>query len=273
MVIKEKLLGYSGCEVLLIENNNRIIVRKYADKKYSNRLKLQADKQNKFVSLFLKAPKIISFNDCKDGKYFIDMEYINGLNFNDYLLRKDIKSVKLLVDKLFNEILERKESGSIDLKKINKKLDSLNAYCSTPIIEQSMKYLRNFEWNTVKESYCHGDLTFENILVKNDDIYVIDFLDSFIDSKYIDIAKVLQDVDIYWSVRNKKIDSNLLIRYQVIKKALLSNLTIKEREVSYTLLLLNMLRILPYTKDDKTKQFIYKKIEFVNFILERGAYE
>ena len=84
---------------------------------------------------------------------------------------------------------------------------------------------------------------------------------------------MLQDVDIYWSVRNKKIDSNLLIRYQVIKKALLSNLTIKEREVSYTLLLLNMLRILPYTKDDKTKQFIYKKIEFVNFILERGAYE
>lgn len=273
MVIKEKLIGHSGCEVLLVENNGKNFVRKYCNKEYSQRLKLQAEKQVEFKSSYIKTPKVYVRDIFTKDKCFIEMEFINGLHFNDYILRKDIKYVKEFVEKLLDDILSREEFDNIDTEPIANKLDSLKKFCDSDEKKKSLKYLYTFDWNLIKKSYCHGDLTFENILIKNDEIYLIDFLDSFIDTKYIDIAKILQDIDVYWSLRNKEIDSNLLIRYQVIKKILLGKLTQNEKKICYTLLLINLLRILPYTSDEKTNNFLHKKIEYVNYILEENIYE
>ena len=40
---------------------------------------------------------------------------------------------------------------------------------------------------------CHGDLTFSNILFNGNNYYLIDFLDSFIESPLLDIVKLRQD--------------------------------------------------------------------------------
>lgn len=273
MIILERLKGHSGCEVYLLESNGKTFVRKFCKKEYAQRLKLQAEKQIEYKSLYIKKPKIFLYDSFIEDKYFIEMEFINGLHFNDYILRKDIKHIKEFVEKLIDDILNREELDNIDTDPIKSKLDSLKKFCNSTEKKKSLKYLYDFDWNFIKSSYCHGDLTFENILIKNDEIYLIDFLDSFIDTKYIDIAKILQDIDVYWSLRNKEIDSNLLIRYQVIKKILLSKLNQDEKKICYTLLLINLLRILPYTSDEKTNNFLHKKIEYVNYILEENIYE
>lgn len=47
--------------------------------------------------------------------------------------------------------------------------------------------------------YCHGDLTFANIIFVDKDIYFIDHLDSFIESPVIDLIKIYQDTLFNWS--------------------------------------------------------------------------
>ena len=46
---------------------------------------------------------------------------------------------------------------------------------------------------------CHGDLTFSNILFSGNDYYLIDFLDSFVESPLLDIVKIRQDSAYLWS--------------------------------------------------------------------------
>jgi aminoglycoside/choline kinase family phosphotransferase len=51
---------------------------------------------------------------------------------------------------------------------------------------------------------CHGDFTFSNILFGDNKIYLLDFLDSFIESPLIDIVKIRQDTCFKWSVMLEK---------------------------------------------------------------------
>lgn len=121
--------------------------------------------------------------------------------------------------------------------------------------------MTDYKWDYIQHSQCHGDLTLENIIVSNNDLYLIDFLDSFYDSWQIDIAKILQDIEIFWHYRKDKMDNNLFIRLLVLKRILLKKLIkIKDGEKIiesiYHILLLNLLRILPYTKDESTYDFL-----------------
>ncbi len=46
---------------------------------------------------------------------------------------------------------------------------------------------------------CHGDLTFSNMLFNGNNYYLIDFLDSFVESPLLDIVKLRQDSAYLWS--------------------------------------------------------------------------
>ena len=53
---------------------------------------------------------------------------------------------------------------------------------------------------TVSVGFCHGDLTFSNLLVnaKSRRIALFDFLDSFVESPLQDLAKLRQDTAYFW---------------------------------------------------------------------------
>ena len=112
-------------------------------------------------------------------------------------------------------------------------------------MDKSLSYLRSFDFSFVPRSSCHGDLTLENIIVTtNNELYLIDFLDSFYDSWMIDIAKLLQDLELKWSYRFSEDDSNREIRLLIAKEALLNRIRVMDngqeiiRNV-YSILLLN----------------------------------
>jgi len=65
----------------------------------------------------------------------------------------------------------------------------------------------------------------ENVLITPDkNIYLIDFLDSFFDSRMIDAAKILQDLETLRSYRHQKIDTTLSLRLSIAKQALIENI-------------------------------------------------
>ena len=72
-----------------------------------------------------------------------------------------------------------------------------------------------------KSTFIFLKATLENILITRDrKLYLIDFLDSFYNSWMIDVAKILQDVDLKWSYRNSETNQNLEIRLLIAKLSL-----------------------------------------------------
>ena len=139
--------------------------------------------------------------------------------------------------------------------------------------KQALEKLKAFDFSSVPISPCCGDLTLENIILSSSGVYVIDLLDSFCNSWMIDVAKLLQDIDLGWSYRHKERDCNLNLRLTMAKQNLLDNLFLMEDGVKniiviYHILLLNVIRIYPYTSDKKTLQFLDNALEKVLTIIK-----
>jgi len=110
------------------------------------------------------------------------------------------------------------------------------------------------------------------LITSDKKIYLIDFLDSFFDSWMIDVAKLLQDIELCWSYRYEKMSTNLSLRLTVAKEALLESILELENgetkiKYIYHILLLNVLRIVPYTKDSITKEFLQNALKYLIDIL------
>ena len=103
------------------------------------------------------------------------------------------------------------------------------------------------------------------MITENKRLYLIDFLDSFCNSYYFDVAKLLQDIELKWSYRNKPKDTNREIRLLIAKEMLINHFRMLPngqeilRDIYYVLLI-NLLRILPYTTDELTKKFLQNAI-------------
>ena len=122
-------------------------------------------------------------------------------------------------------------------------------------------------WDKFCVTPCHGDMTLENIIIKDGRLYLIDFLDSFYDCWIMDAAALLQDVQVMWSYRQARQDINTAIRLMIFRDIMID--MIREhagedfvQEIYYALLL-KLLRIYPYTSDEFTLSFLDNRIEAV----------
>lgn len=275
------LSWHSWCEISLYKDNDRFFIRKTAWRtSYNSRLKLQADKQNSFTSDKFFRPEI--FWEWYIWEiYYFDMEYLNCQTLASYMQSITVKEISTLVENAI-ETLDIKwekyldKTNEIFQKKLKSFRDSFNDI--TWIENESLTLLENFDFSVIPQSRCHGDLTLENILITPEKkIYLIDFLDSFFDSWMIDVAKLLQDLEIWWSYRYEEMNSTLSLRLAIAKQALLENILELENWKNkvwyiYHVLLLNILRIVPYTKDDVTKNFLQKSLKHVIDILDSNKF-
>tara|TARA_R110000765_G_scaffold24535_2_gene61337 strand:- start:3173 stop:3901 length:729 start_codon:yes stop_codon:yes gene_type:complete len=235
--------GHSGCSLELIGKD---IVRKTSHSfTYNSRLFAQVQKQKSFCHTVIQTPSIIN-TGVRDGLFFCDMEYIRGVSFQDYCSAKSYSDIKELFSKLIVRSTETKDFT----EDIYKKCLSLENF--------PMNLLSKVSWNLPVGS-CHGDLTFENILIKEKEIYVIDFLDSFIDSPAMDHSKLMQDTFCAWSFEGK----NSTPWHHLY---LLNNIIQSKR--NYILLLIHLYRILPYG-DKKIKNLVKCKIQKVKETLKK----
>ena len=115
----------------------------------------------------------------------------------------------------------------------------------------------------VPYSFCHGDLTFTNIIFHPNRLYFIDFLDSFIDSYLVDFAKLKQDLYYCWNLRVQKID-NLRIHqiYSYIWQNLESRYSNHLNTMAFKIIdAMNLLRIKPYLTDESYRSILKILIE------------
>lgn len=237
--------GGSYAKTFLIKKNNKLVVRKEVSKNVDylrgecvlkgQYLWLKFANKNS-----LSVPKTLNFNKNKT-KIFYDMQYINNSNlFSSLYLNKNKTKIfekildninlfhkkNLKIEKankyLFNYLYKKKVIPSVKLMDSfsdgkallkrkyfiinNQKCLNILSYLNN--IYKSKKGKKKFlkeRFDSKIKSIIHGDLTFENILIRKNNFYFIDPLGSFMDqnfngnflkrsSIYFDLAKMCQSI-------------------------------------------------------------------------------
>ncbi len=269
--------GHSGCQIFLIEDDDgQVFVRKISkDVDYNERLEVQSKKQASFLGDPIRAPRVLDHGYTDDGLYFFDMEYVQGVTLAEYIKTMEIGKVKGIVESLVNSIVSNTPvaflENTVSVEEIfRKKLSDLREKLkdkNNAVINHSLDLLERHDWHKLTPSQCHGDMTLENIIVKDDRLYFIDFLDSFYDSWFLDIGTLLQDVQVMWSYRfEKDVNMNTVLRLIVFRDLLLDE--IRKVNTDYVLeiyysLLQKLIRIYPYTKDELTYNYLNEKTAIV----------
>lgn len=267
-----QLIGHSGCPLILQDNNNRLEVIKISKNiEYNNRLKAQYEKQQSFSHELFYVPAIFDSKINTDGLFQFNMEYVSGVRLADKFHTIAISSLPDIAD-IFEKLIPNKQifdpkAKEIFQDKINNLKKSIEV--ENPVIAEAIIILESYDWKYCMNTTCHGDLTLENIIVSNEKYYLIDFLDSFYDSWMMDFAKLFQDCECFWSYRHStKEDVNLDIRLSIFKQLLSESiLSLPDgKEIFktiYYILLMNLVRIVPYSKDQETNVFLDKSIQKV----------
>jgi len=257
--------GLSGCQIELLNDD---VLRKYSSsEEYNQRLLSQIKKQSLFSHFILQnieAPRVYSIH--QNEIYSFDMEYVSGFSFDEYFSHANTKQVDYVVDSLYgyfdflisnSRTYHKQVSKSIILGKLyninSQQKDFLNHLINEVIVDE-MK---------VPYSFCHGDLTFANIIFHSNRLYFIDFLDSFIDSYLVDFAKLKQDLYYCWNLKVQNI-TNLRIHqiysyiWNMIETRYGGHLNTKAFKV---LDAMNLLRIEPYLTNDKQSSILKTLVE------------
>jgi hypothetical protein len=270
--------GHSGCRIQIKRNNTRLIVEKAAvDTRYSDRLKLQIQKQHRArvenVLPFIRIPEIL-YEDESSSLYRAEMEYVyfyNSLTFFSSASRPAIDSVANLIFAFIDAEIDSSISLRIPKQLVIDKIESIRASLLNTLAFP--RYESLLDW-LVKDvtirphielpvGRCHGDLTFSNIMIARDasSLALIDFLDSYLDSPIIDLAKLRQDTLFQWTLlMGEGVEDG--VRFTQIMRYLDRQVSNKYRVYDWynrnidMLLAVNMLRIAPYAQTSAVHDFL-----------------
>lgn len=271
-MINKNLGGHSGCQILLMEENGTTFVRKISSNTtYNKRLEEQCYKQQIYKNPKIRVPHVLATGFTDDNLFYFDMEYVRGISLSEYIQTIDVSKIDSLVDLIVNNIVDISNSSTEDISNIfsDKLADLKEKMNDIPEAENGLlvlDMLSKHDWSSFTPSMCHGDLTLENIMIKGDDIFLIDFLDSFHDSWILDLGKLMQDIECMWSYRYLQMDVNTAIRLRIFRDLLITKVEINNPKILvdiYYALLLHLVRIYPYAKDQVTFDFLANQTQCV----------
>ncbi len=274
------LKGNSGCN---IEQQGDIVI-KTAIGSYAPRLREQAQKQycatqwSGIRNVVVGTPVLNIKEDLvgNDLKVTVTMPFIEGDTLAEELLKyKGISSAEDLGSFIKSNFSFGKIYNSKAIFK--NKIDDMIK--KTPELQNELQeFWKEFEHDLedIRGGYCHGDLTLENVIVGHKKsirfLYLIDFLDSFIDTPYVDIATVLQDSLCHWSYRYMELDEDdkkYLKRFTVQFLDKVGGTFGPTMKKILIFLLFKIYRIVPYAKDDVTKHWCEDNIKYVKSLFDK----
>lgn len=271
--------GHSGCSVNIIrEGKKLLIIKETNDCKYVSRLEKQAIKQkqaSEFEYQFVRVPLIYDIQKG-DSSLLIKMEYVYSKNYIEHFeaagfeqIEYFINAMKLFLEKEISHSPIQSVSKAVINNKFNdvkQKIES-NSLLNSDSIINNILLQSQYIFNELPEvlnlpvGKCHGDLTFSNILFNGNNCYLIDFLDSFIESPIMDMVKLRQDSAYRWStlMYTGVYDE---IRLKIVSDKIDEELTNYFSRYEWYLLyyrsfqIMNFLRILQYAKEEKVINYL-----------------
>jgi aminoglycoside phosphotransferase len=206
------LTGHSGCSVSLCLQGDRYFVRKVsASPAYNQRFQLQIEKQNALAAV-IETPRVLQQGEAGDLLWY-DMEYIRGHGFVSFAPLQAVSSIPSIVERVTDPLqrMATTANGCLDPALFHAKIADLKtSIAKSPFYETEAEFLDALldrlaaqPWCGIPRTMCHGDLTVENMLIRDDgSIVFIDLLDGNLESVWMDVAKLIQDLESGWSLRN-----------------------------------------------------------------------
>jgi len=277
-----KLKGHSDFKLELIADFNRYMVKKSGKSRLIKQYEKQREmktliEKNQELSYLFEVPSVIMAEQGSEyQECYFTMPFYNGKNILDVLEYGDITELDSLIHKLFiylNWELDNSKDWDVKNAIITKLYDikgKINDPKITEIIKSLLGIVELSSDVTVPVGICHGDFTFSNMIFTNK-IILIDFLDSFVESPIQDIAKILQELRLKWTLlmdNPKERDlTKIKIGYNYLYKEIYEILHALYEEylpVIELFYMITLLRIIPYTsKDSAIYDILTKEIERV----------
>lgn len=272
-----KKYGYSGDLVFPRVYRNAQYVVKRSTKNKDRLIKCaHLQKQNSNFGKNIIAVPVLEIKR-KEQYSEIIMPYKEGLNGENLYLYGNPTKTLVKCQSLLGAVLENLSKTKTHLSNEEFKLLSYNKLIqiSTQIERKSdPKIPKVIKENThnkllslleqIKDrcpiGLVHGDLTFSNTIIDKDyhTVWLIDYLDSFITSPYVDLAKLVQELKYGWSARYltgaQKTTSRILNRYAM--ETLNRELANVDDKFLHFFSLINLYRIAPYLSDEDTKSWL-----------------
>ena len=206
-------------------------------------------------------PKVYDVINVKD-RMGIVYEKLNGEMLSDHLAR-NLKNARKIVHK-FAQIQKRLNNISIETfpnhtNKLKQKIMSSSLLCD-PEKEVILKYLKIIN----RDEICHGDYHPENVFVDQDHNFrVIDWANTFVSNKYIDIAKTYYLIKSGKTLNRKSIAGELIewLGRQFITKLYWEEVKTGENREKYFLPCLFIVISIRYDKNiEQEKKWIYNYV-------------
>lgn len=276
--------GHSGCQIDVVPEDKGIYVYKStADPKYLERLILQGEKQQAAGQKeyqHIRVPKVYDIK-CGDGIAVVKMQYVYSKNFIEFFEQAGFEQIEYLIGALeyfIEHEISQSKLQTVSANIFQKKFAEISGKCKAnplyhnderiaAILSRSEQVFSNLLEMLIPVGLCHGDLTFSNILFNGNNYYLIDFLDSFIETPLQDIVKIRQDTCYRWSqlMYTKRYDAvRLHIVFDKIDREIdtyFSNKYEWYRTYYPIMQLMNILRILPYAHEEKVIEFLKSTLE------------
>lgn len=241
--IIKRLDGYSGSQVLLMEGEDgRAFVRKIGQ------VDRNLERMMALSDLGIRTPRILGRSDDH-----YDMEYLRHVDMANWLLHNPVDRfvswILGVVDAMGRDPITKDYRPIYEAKlgAIEPHLTEL-PFTSGQLIDRLPRHLPSGQY--------HGDLTMDNCLHGVDgDFYLIDPLTTEYDSWVFDLAKLMQDLDCGWFIRHR--DLPLHGKLWSMRMAVT---TAHPVAGDPTLLILMLLRVLPYARNDSDRTFLIREI-------------
>jgi hypothetical protein len=250
----------------------------------NERLCTQVEKQllgRELLPRGLRTPEIYDHGTVSGLVYF-DMEWVTGRGAQEHLSIASIPEVRSFADRIetylawaggeapLRDSLHQTVVAALDarLQKIIAEAQARNTGYRILVL---LEHLRNEIAQPDLEglltpSFCHGDLTLENMLVdQNGDIWLIDWLDAPYEQVLFDGAKLEQDLWGGWYTRTHRSIASYVLAH--LRRAVSRGVQIEavdgmvHRRLREIILAITFARIIPYTVAPADLEFVVQRLE------------
>ena len=264
----ETSLGLSG-DLVYQEGKSVVKICKTNQARFIKNTNKQISSDNPFI-----CPVPITEIFVQDGCSGIRMPCLTS-NSLDWLLKSDKDQLDLFINQMrgyFNHLISKSTPLPFDYTPWLNKVHELTPKIKDAELAKVLKYLEYTKFKgPCQYGDYHGDLTLCNLFIYNcaDSIEIdaIDFLESFICSPINDLAKIRQDTKHHWLLTlTKNISESDVLKIKIalnyVDEHMVRIIASDQFYMEYYLpfQIMNLMRIIPYNKDERVFVFLKQEI-------------